>query len=72
MPTTTYPDLTMGTRKGVEFFCTTAGATCPEEEVPDNPLLDQVNVLGGDPEEPDSDMEGESSGTYSPVIGLPV
>ncbi|KAK3680691.1 hypothetical protein LTR37_021104 [Vermiconidia calcicola] len=41
-------------------FLTTAGATGPEE-VPDNPLPDQVNPLGWDSEETDSDLDSDDN-----------
>jgi hypothetical protein len=43
---------------GVQWFSTTAGAQNPEEEVPVNPLPDQVNEEGADPET-DSDRDEE-------------
>ncbi|KAK3697496.1 hypothetical protein LTR37_017442 [Vermiconidia calcicola] len=50
----------MRTPSGVFTFLTTAGARGPEE-VPDNPLPDQVNPLGWDPEETDSDFDSDDS-----------
>ena len=48
---------------GVQWHSTTAGAQTPEEDVPVNPLPDQVNEEGTDPEETDSDREEEEDET---------
>ena len=49
----------MAVNIGVRMFCTTASARNAMEEVPVNPLSDQVNPAGSDPEESDSDLEDE-------------
>ena len=48
---------------GIQWYSTTAGAQNPEEHVPVNPLPDQVNEEGVDPEETDSDREEEEGQT---------
>ena len=45
----------MESSSGFRMFCTTENASTPAEQVPDNPLPDQVNPRGWDPEESDSD-----------------
>lgn len=43
-------------QEGIRMFCTTAGVRIPEDEVPINPLPDQVSENGSDPEETNSDQ----------------
>ena len=53
---------------GVPMFCTTAGAQTAVEEVPLNPLADQVNPRGFDPEETDSDLDTDDE-VRTPDVG---